>query len=82
MLDKQENIDNQTALSDRFGLWLGFQNFDEKQYLQIVKNYCRLKKINYNKLIEKKAIQWSLLRGSRSGREALHFVIGLYNNKI
>lgn len=82
-LKKQEIEDDHAALSDRFGLWLGFENFDQKKYLQIVKKYCELYNIKVNKkIIEKKAVQWSILRGSLSGREALHFVKNLKNKNI
>ena len=78
MLRKQEKIEDETALSDRFGLWLGFESFNESVYLDIVYHY--IKKYNLkidNDYVKKKAIQWSILRGSRSGREALHFVKNL-----
>ena len=26
MIEQQEALDNETALSDRFGIWLGFEN--------------------------------------------------------
>ena len=42
MIEQQEALDNETALSDRFGVWLGFEKFTNNQYLEIV-NYCYLK---------------------------------------
>ena len=77
-LKKLEITEDETALSDRFGLWLGFESFNESVYLDIVYHY--IKKYNLkidNDYARKKAIQWSILRGSRSGREALHFVKNL-----
>ncbi|MAH89292.1 MAG: hypothetical protein CMJ06_04540 [Pelagibacterales bacterium] len=83
MLQKQEVSDNETALSDRFGIWLGFEKFTDDQYLNIVKNYCIKHNINNaNHLINKKALQWSLNRGSKSGREAYYFVKSLFNQAI
>ena len=34
------------------------------------------------KFITSKALQWSLNRGAKSGREAYHFVKSLHNKKI
>ena len=83
MIEHQEAIDNETALSDRFGIWLGFEKFTNNQYLQIVNYYCLKFNIIFDKnIIKKKALQWSLNRGSKSGREAYYFVKSLHNEKI
>ena len=82
-LQQQEVTDNETALSDRFGIWLGFEQFTDEQYLKVIKNYCIKLKINDAiHIINKKALQWSLNRGSRSGREAYYFVKSLYNQAM
>ena len=83
LIEQQEVLDNETALSDRFGIWLGFEKFSNEQYLNIVLYYCKKFNVKTNKsLIQKKAFEWSLNRGSRSGREAYYFVKSLYNDKI
>ena len=83
MIEQQEVLDNETALSDRFGIWLGFEKFTNNQYLEIVNYYCLKFNIkNEKNLTTTKALQWSLNRGSKSGREAYHFVKSLYNKKI
>ena len=83
MIEQQEALDNETALSDRFGIWLGFENFTNNQYLEIVNYYCLKFNIkNEKNLIASKALQWSLYRGAKSGREAYHFVKSLHNKKI
>ena len=83
MIEQQEALDNETALSDRFGIWLGFEKFSNDQYIQIVNYYCTKLNIKIDKkLLTKKAIQWSLNRGSKSGREAYYFIKSLYNDKI
>lgn len=83
ILQQQEKTDNETALSDRFGIWLGFDRFTDEQYLNVVKNYCIKHHINDDiHLINKKALQWSLNRGSKSGREAYYFVKSLYNQAM
>ena len=40
-LEKQEIIDDETALSDRFGLWLGFNKFDTEEYMKVVNSYSK-----------------------------------------
>ena len=83
MIEQQEALDNETALSDRFGIWLGFEKFTNNQYLEIVNYYCLKFNINNDKnYINNKALQWSLNRGAKSGREAYHFVKSLHNKKI
>lgn len=83
LLLRQEIIDDETALSDRFGLWLGFERFTDEQYLSIVKSYINKYKINITvSLLQEKALQWSLFRGSKSGREAYNFAKSLLNEKM
>ena len=83
MIEQQEALDNETALSDRFGIWLGFEKFTNNQYLEIVNYYCLKFNIKNDKdLLTRRALQWSLNRGAKSGREAYHFVKSLHNKKI
>ena len=83
MIEQQEALDNETSLSDRFGIWLGFEKFTNSQYLEIVNYYCLKFNIKNDKnFITSKALQWSLNRGGKSGREAYHFVKSLHNKKI
>ncbi len=83
MIEQQEALDNETALSDRFGIWLGFEKFTNYQYLEIVNYYClKFNVKNEKKLTTSKALQWSLNRGGKSGREAYHFVKSLHNKNI
>ena len=83
MIEQQEALDNETALSDRFGIWLGFEKFTNNQYLEIVNYYCLKFNIKNDKdLLTRRALQWSLNRGTKSGREAYHFVKSLHNKKI
>ena len=83
MIEQQEALDNETALSDRFGIWLGFEKFTNNQYLEIVNYYCLKFNIKNDKdLLTNKALSWSLNRGAKSGREAYHFVKSLHNKKI
>ena len=58
LIEQQEVLDNETALSDRFGIWLGFEKFSNEQYLNIVLYYCKKFNVKTNKsLIQKKAFE-------------------------
>jgi len=72
-----ENIEEKISLSDRFGLWIGFHNLSQDDYLNIIKTYCNYYKINYDDKIKSLAIKWSLQRGNRTGRTGWQFIIQL-----
>ena len=77
--DINENI---TSLSDRFGIWLGFHSFNQKQYNEIVSFYANIFKLKIEDArLQKKADEWAILRGSNSGREALNLVKYLMLNE-
>jgi len=74
-LHPAETLEEKLSLSDRFGLRLGFFNFDKDDYLRIVHNYASLRKIGIEpNTLEREAMQWSLDHGSYSGRTARQFV--------
>ncbi|MDC3023917.1 ATP-binding protein [Alphaproteobacteria bacterium] len=63
------------SLSDRFGIWLGFHNFNQENFLKIVLFQAKLHNLKFNeKVLTANALEWSLLRGSFSGREAVNFI--------
>lgn len=70
-----ESAEEKISLSDRFGIWLGFYQCSQDDYLNIIQSYARhfKLKINENNLKEL-AIEWSVTRGSRSGRVAWQFI--------
>jgi predicted AAA+ superfamily ATPase len=70
-----ESVEEKISLSDRFGLWIGFHKLSQTDYLKIIETYCQHYKINYDEEIRKKAIQWSLQRGNRTGRTAWQFIL-------
>jgi hypothetical protein len=72
-----EGVDEKISLSDRFGLWIGFHNISQNEYLNIITSYCKYFKIELLQNDLKKSIQWSLQRGNRNGRTAWQFVIQL-----
>lgn len=70
-----EAIEQKISLSERFGLWISFHAFDQEQYLQIVAHWLAAFHVpnNGSAEIRQAALQWALLRGSRSGRTAWQF---------
>jgi hypothetical protein len=70
-----ETVEEKISLSERFGLWLSFYPFRQDDYLDIVAHWLKHHGADA-KLIEAartEALQFALLRGSRSGRVALQF---------
>ena len=68
-----EDAEEEVSVSDRFGLWIGFPPMDQPAYLDAVKAYAARFGLEAPDL-ERRALQWSLLRGARSGRVAWQFV--------
>ncbi|MBM3855134.1 MAG: ATP-binding protein [Verrucomicrobia bacterium] len=70
-----ETVEEKVSLSERFGLWVSFYPFDQDEYLSIVRHW--LERLGVRDLddarIRTEALQWALMRGSRSGRVAWHF---------
>lgn len=73
-INVRDVVDDKMALSDRFGLSLGFHNLDQDAYLAIVSGYARRFDLSFEPL---DAIQWATQRGSRSGRVAWQYVVEL-----
>jgi predicted AAA+ superfamily ATPase len=70
-----ETIDEKLALSDRFGLVLGFYSFDQSTYLSIVDHYAKKADLRTPpEEVKEAALRWALRRSSRSGRIARQFV--------
>jgi len=70
-----ETVEEKISLSERFGVWVTFYPFDQDEYLAIVAHWlasfsCSRKDIEQSR---EAALQWSLQRGSRSGRVAYQF---------
>ena len=76
-----ESIDEKISLSDRFGLWIGFHNLSQQDYINIIKSYCAHYKIKYNNEDIKNSIQWSMQRGNRNGRTAWQYIINIAANQ-
>lgn len=70
-----EEVEEKVSLSDRFGLWLGFHNLDQPTFLAIVEGYARAFGLDADRdALRAEAIEWSMGRGSRSGRVAWQFI--------
>jgi hypothetical protein len=68
-----EDAEEEVSVSDRFGLWIGFPPMDQPAYLEAVHAYSERFGLKVADL-ERRALQWSQLRGSRSGRVAWQFI--------
>ena len=72
-----ESVEEKISLSDRFGLWIGFHNISQKEYINIIKSYCKYYKINYSNEDMENGLKWCLQRGNRTGRSAWQYIIEL-----
>jgi predicted AAA+ superfamily ATPase len=68
-----EDAEEEVSVSDRFGLWIGFPPMDQATYLAAVRGYAERFGLAAEDL-ERRALQWAQLRGSRSGRVAWQFI--------
>ena len=73
-INPRDSADDHLALSDRFGLSLGFHALDQDGYLAIVAGYAAAHDLAFEPA---DAIGWATRRGSRSGRVAWQFVVDL-----
>lgn len=70
-----EVVDERLALSERFGLVLGFYGFDQETFLRIVDRYAEKAGVRApRERLHGEALRWALHRSSRSGRTARQFV--------
>jgi len=70
-----ETVEEKISLSERFGLWVSFYPFDQDEYLEIVAHWLKTlgSAPKEAAAAREEALQWSLQRGSRSGRVAYQF---------
>ena len=74
-INPAETVEEKVSLSDRFGLWLGFHNSDQETYFAIVEGYARHFGLDDPAIdLTGQANEWSVTRGSRSGRVAWQFI--------
>ncbi len=74
-INPAEATEEKVSLSDRFGLWLGFHNATQDDYLAMVRAY-----VAYFNLpaqgdeLQRDCLEWATTRGARSGRFAWQYV--------
>jgi uncharacterized protein len=74
-INPAEAVEEKVSLSDRFGLWLGFHNLDQETYQTIVRDYAAHYGLDMpEQQLRAAAGEWSITRGSRSGRVAWQFI--------
>jgi hypothetical protein len=74
-INPAEAVEEKVSLSDRFGLWLGFHTCSQDDYLAMIDGYCRRYGLDGDgDRIRADALEWSVTRGSRSGRVAWQFI--------
>jgi predicted AAA+ superfamily ATPase len=74
-INPSEAVEEKVSLSDRFGLWLGFHQCGQDEYLAMVMGYAQ----HFNLALKpdalrERAIAWAAARGGRSGRVAWQFI--------
>src|SRR5262245_5724539 len=70
-----EAVEERVSMSDRFGLWLGFHSLDQETYHAIVRGYAERYGLDLpGEQLRAEAGEWSITRGSRSGRVAWQFI--------
>lgn len=73
-----EAVEEKTSLADRFGLRLGFYAVDQNGYLDMVESYARHFGLSSDRdELKRKALEWAMQRGARSGRVAWQFLLSL-----
>jgi len=74
-INPSEAVLEKVSLSDRFGLWLGFHNCSQDEFLAMVYGYADYFKLGMSKeQLRAEAIEWSTTRGARSGRVAWQLI--------
>jgi hypothetical protein len=74
-INPSEAVEEKVSLSDRFGLWLGFHNASQDEYLDMVRSYAAHHKLEVkDEALVREALEWSITRGARSGRVAWQFI--------
>ena len=82
-----ESVEEKVSLSERFGLWISFYPFSQDEYLSVAAHWLEHHgwQQGMNEEVRRACLQWSLSRGSRSGRVAGQFAkdwCGLHQTKL
>ena len=74
-INPSEAVQEKVSLSDRFGLWLGFHNCSQDEFLEMIEGYARHFGLKVSpEELRAGAIEWQATRGSRSGRVAWQYI--------
>ena len=74
-INPSEGVDETVSLSDRFGLWIGFHNCSQDDYLDMVRSYAAHYQLPIaDEALTREALAWALARGARSGRVAFQYI--------
>lgn len=74
-IHRHEAVDEKVSLSDRFGLWVGFHTINQATYLDMVHAYAAHYRLDVPAdEVERRAREWQVTRGARSGRVAWQFI--------
>jgi hypothetical protein len=74
-ISPSEAVEEKVSLSDRFGLWIGFHNCSQADFLEMVRGYAVHFGLEMDPAaLEAEALQWAMSRGGRSGRVAWQFI--------
>ena len=81
-INPSESVQEKVSLSDRFGLWIGFHNCSQDDYLAMVTGYVAAYGIEVDPDdLRAKALEWATTRGARSGRVAWQYIQDLAGEK-
>jgi uncharacterized protein len=74
-INPSEAVEEKLSLSDRFGLWIGFHNCSQDDYLAMVRSYAEHYRLDASEdQLGREALEWARGRGSRSGRVAWQYI--------
>ena len=74
-INPAEAVEEKVSLSDRFGLWLGFHNCSQDEFLDMVAGYVAALDLDVAPEVWRaQALTWMRTRGARSGRVAMQFI--------
>jgi predicted AAA+ superfamily ATPase len=74
-INPSEAVEEKVSLSDRFGLWLGFHNCGQDDYLAMIEGYASHFGLSLpSDELRARALAWAAQRGGRSGRVAWQFI--------
>ena len=74
-INPSEAVEEKVSLSDRFGLWLGFHNCGQDDFLAMIEGYASHYELPIDaEALKARALEWAAQRGARSGRVAWQFI--------